>query len=457
MSSNISGQGAVGDQQEPEGLTPEQELEENLAGVLEMIQNLSDDPKGTKKSEKKDKAASEGVFANVDVFGLLGDIVGKPGDAAKTVSEFLRNPGSPGGPKLFPPIRDLRDVPTGNAGAGNAWLSGSVFTELTMILFEIMPILFQIKLQEAALESEQIQLLQEVTIKGAEMAKKKKELEAKEIRLEAYKQFVQAGISIAMAGMQLGAASGASVKGAVKSAGSKLKTAGGMGFRGAKMAGNWGSGKMKDGWSNMKSNTNSYGGSFARGASGKWGDIKASGVGQKFGTAGGKIGSMRDSYRDTKSDFADRKTLLAGKLKGEDEYGDDSMTTKQRADLRRTKQEENKINTASERADKKRASADSKKQNEAQRLMARNQMFQAMNSGLTGIAGGLYDLEKAKVREQIGVVEYLQGVFQGLQSVHQKTIDSAHEARREAGEALSTYMQQFQSIIEAQRAFRYTR
>jgi len=84
-------------------------------------------------------------------------------------------------------------------------------------------------------------------------------------------------------------------------------------------------------------------------------------------------------------------------------------------------------------------------------------MFQAMNSGLTGIAGGLYDLEKAKVREQIGVVEYLQGVFQGLQSVHQKTIDSAHEARREAGEALSTYMQQFQSIIEAQRAFRYTK
>jgi len=432
MSTNVTGgQGAASGDFDPAELTPEQELEENLAGVMELIQNLADDSKKTKKGEKKDKAASSGVFEKMDVFGLLGDIVGKPGEAAKTVSEFLRNPGTPGGPKIFPPIRDLRDMPTDGAGTGNPWLEGSVFTDLIMILFEIMPILFQIKLQEAALEAEQIVLLQEVTIEGAKLAKKKKELEAKELRMEAYKQFVQAGVQLAMAGVQAGVTAGSSIKGGLKSAAGKLKTAGGMGYRGTKMAGSWGMNQMKDGWAIMKI---------------------------KRGWTGGRIDSMGTSFQKARQNFADRKTLLAGKLKGEKDYTEGGeIGRKQAAKNRRIALQEKKTATASERAAKKRSSLDAKKQESAQRMMARNQMITSVNQSLTGVVGGLFDLEKAKIREQIGVVEYLQGVFQGLQNVHQKMIDSSHEARREASEAVSTYMQQFANILEAQKAFRQTR
>jgi len=169
--------------------------------------------------------------------------------------------------------------------------------------------------------------------------------------------------------------------------------------------------------------------------------------------------------------MSDRKSLLAGKLKGEGDYRlrtrtDDEgnplpstgkLSQREAAELRRTERatlkEENKIKAA----EKKQLNRSEKQQQEYARMMARNTMFNSMTQGLSGIAGGLYDLEKAEVREEIGVAEYLQQIFQGLQQTHQKMIDSAHEARREAGEGTNTITQQFQNIIEAQRAFRHTR
>ncbi len=450
---NQNVQGAGGQQQQ--AADPSADLEQNIAQVLEMIaDNFGEEVEGKeKKGEKKDVARSSGVFAGADVFGLLGKVVGMPGSTAAAMKEVLRNPGPPGGPRIPAPIRDLRDVPGDASGSGNPWLAGSVFTELIMIMFEIMPILFQIKLDEAELEAQHILLLQEATIKGAEMAKKKKELEAKELKLDAIKQFVQAGISIGMAAMQMGMTHGGMAKSAASKVKSGLKTGAGMAYRGAKMAGSHGWQRYQKGYKNWKP----PGSEFLRNRVNQAREFKNSLVNS------GPVTRLKDF----KQNMADRKQNLAAKLKGENmanyEKGTEhakNLAEKRHiiaANRRERIREEKETAKEGESAKTERTSTDTKKQQEAQRMQARNMTLQQIGQALQGVAGGLIDLEKAEIRAEIGSVEYVQQVMQGLQQAHQKMIDSAHEARREAADGLSTMLQQLNNIIQAQQAFNMKR
>lgn len=451
---NQNVQGAGGQQQQ--AADPAADLEQNIAQVLEMIaDNFGEEVEGKeKKGEKKDVARSSGVFAGADVFGLLGKVVGMPGSTAAAMKEVLRNPGPPGGPRIPAPIRDLRDVPGDASGSGNPWLAGSVFTELIMIMFEIMPILFQIKLDEAELEAQHILLLQEATIKGAEMAKKKKELEAKELKLDAIKQFVQAGISIGMAAMQMGMTHGGMAKSAASKVKSGLKTGAGMAYRGAKMAGSYG-------WQRYQRNSDRVP-QFVRNRVENARNLKSKAGNLKYSIVNTPAISKLKKFRQ---DMADRKQVLAAKLKGEDlsryKLGRDDMTARDKRSLfaenRRRQLKEAEREKAAEKAKTERTSTDTKKQQEAQKMQARNMTLQQIGQALQGVAGGLIDLEKAEIRAEIGSVEYVQQVMQGLQQAHQKMIDSAHEARREAADGLSTMLQQLNNIIQAQQAFNMKR
>ena len=430
-SPQVQGSGGSGQvpEQQPDAA---KELEDIMHQLIDQIVEGTEEELEKKTGKKKDEAAQLGDIVRSDVFGLLGKTVGMPGSFAAAIKEILANPGPPGGPKLPLPIRDLRDTPKGNDGSGNPWLDGSIFSDLIIISMDVMRVMFDVKLSEAAIEAEQIILMQEVTVKSAEMAKKKKELEAKEIRLEAMKLFVQAGISIAMAAMQAAATS----KSTIKSAASKLKTAGGMAFRGTKMA----AGRM-NGFVSRRYGVD---------------------IGQKFGDM--RITKSMQSFRQWKTDTANRKSVLAGRLKGEKNY----LTDKEqkladkgwlnKRDARAVQAERRKTAlTKGKSTDKASERGAAKRMEKGANMQIRNQMFMAVNQGLTSAAGGLFDLQKAVVREQIGVVEYLQTIFQGMQTLHQKMIESSHEARREASDQISNTLQQLQSIIQAQEAFRIRR